>query len=77
VHLYVILPQILTNNTMSETHLPQEIHISGHAKPGTNGSMNEIEYFLDDIGLGQYLESFIDHGFDTLDIVGEMTDPDL
>jgi hypothetical protein len=39
--------------------------------------MTELTDVLEEIGLGQYLETFIEHGFDTWDTFADITEPDL
>jgi len=39
--------------------------------------MTELGDLLDEIGLGQYLETFIEHGFDTWETFADITEPDL
>ena len=40
-------------------------------------AMIELTEIFDDIGLIQYLQSFIDQGFDTWEVVLDITEPDL
>ncbi|KFY99263.1 hypothetical protein V500_01435 [Pseudogymnoascus sp. VKM F-4518 (FW-2643)] len=39
--------------------------------------MTELTEVFDDIGLIQYLDSFLDHGFDTWETVLGITEPDF
>lgn len=39
--------------------------------------MTELAEIFDDIGLSQYLHSFLEHGFDTWDTILDITESDL
>lgn len=39
--------------------------------------MTELAGIFDELGLTQYLDSFLDQGFDTWDTILDITEPDL
>jgi hypothetical protein len=39
--------------------------------------MTELADIFDELGLTQYLDSFLDQGFDTWDTILDITEPDL
>ena len=39
--------------------------------------MTELAAIFDELGLTQYLDSFLDQGFDTWDTILDITEPDL
>ena len=66
-------------NTMKKTQDNMLVRINSipHASSSSSPAINALRVFLTSIGMQQYLDGFIESGYDGLDVISEMTETEM